>query len=63
MHCKILTGYLFFISAFFRTCANDGVFNIRNFGAKGDGIALDTKAINDAINAASVRAKELRIKQ
>jgi len=31
---------------------DDTVFNIRNFGAKGDGRSLDTQAINQAISAA-----------
>ncbi|MFO1475650.1 MAG: glycoside hydrolase family 28 protein [Verrucomicrobiota bacterium] len=30
-----------------------GVFDVRNFGAAGDGRAVDTKAINDAISAAN----------
>ncbi len=28
-------------------------YDVRNFGAKGDGVTVDTKAINDAIDAAS----------
>src|SRR5205085_10377677 len=37
-------------------CANSSpnFYNIRDFGAKGDGTTLDTKAINDAIGAASL---------
>jgi len=31
---------------------SDGVFNVRNFGAAGDGKALDTNAVNRAIEAA-----------
>jgi polygalacturonase len=31
----------------------DGVFNVRNFGAAGDGVALDTEAINRTIKTAS----------
>lgn len=33
--------------------AGDFFYNIKDFGAKGDGKAVDTKAINDAIEAAS----------
>ena len=33
------------------TPARQGVFNVREFGAKGDGVALDTDAINKAIEA------------
>src|ERR1700760_1438340 len=33
--------------------ASNGVFEVRNFGAKGDGQHLDTPAVNDAIAAAS----------
>ena len=32
-----------------------GVYDVRDFGAKGDGVALDSDAINRAIDAASVR--------
>ena len=33
--------------------ANNGTFEVRNFGARGDGKLLDTSAVNDAISAAS----------
>jgi polygalacturonase len=33
--------------------AGETSFNVRNFGALGDGNTIDTKAINDAIEAAS----------
>jgi polygalacturonase len=32
-----------------------GIYNVRSFGAKGDGTALDTKAINRAIDTANAR--------
>jgi hypothetical protein len=35
----------------FPTVAADAVFNIRDYGAKGDGAALDTASINQAIEA------------
>lgn len=42
---------LLFISMGIR--ANPIYYNIKDFGAKGDGTTLDTKAINDAIDAAA----------
>ncbi len=35
------------------TNATFTTYDVRNFGAKGDGVTVDTKAINDAIDAAS----------
>jgi polygalacturonase len=34
--------------------ASSGIFNVRHYGAKGDGTSIDTRAINDAITAAAV---------
>jgi polygalacturonase len=43
----------FSILAFERENFDAGIFNIKDFGAKGDGKTLDTKAINDAIESAA----------
>ncbi len=43
---------LFFLST--GISATPIFYNIKDFGARGDGIILDTKAINDAIDAASL---------
>ncbi len=47
--------YLFIILLFLSTgiSATPIFYDIKTFGAKGDGITLDTKAINDAIDAAA----------
>jgi polygalacturonase len=44
---------LFLLIASVKSSARPIYYNIRDYGAKGDGIILDTKAINDAISAAS----------
>jgi polygalacturonase len=41
---------LFFISLFITCQVFAGTFNILDFGAKGDGVFVNTKAINDAVN-------------
>ncbi|MFI5129717.1 MAG: glycoside hydrolase family 28 protein [Chitinophagales bacterium] len=55
MHYQHFKYYLLilFVIGSIEASANNIFYNIRDFGAKGDGIALDTKAINDAIDAAS----------
>ena len=46
----ILSALLFAAGAF---AAPAGFYNVRDFGAKGDGVAIDSHAINAAIDAAS----------
>lgn len=52
---KVIKYYLslLLLAASFNASAANIFYNIRDFGAQGDGIRLDTKAINDAIDAAS----------
>ncbi|MDP4261248.1 MAG: glycoside hydrolase family 28 protein [Bacteroidota bacterium] len=45
--------FLFLLVVSLTASAANPFYNIRDFGAKGDGTSLDTKAINDAIDAAS----------
>ncbi|MEP6673612.1 MAG: glycoside hydrolase family 28 protein [Ferruginibacter sp.] len=56
MKIKMFRYYLSACTVFFMISAqaNNIFYNIRDFGATGNGISLDTKAINDAINAASM---------
>ena len=44
--------YVFILFSFY-TKANDTIFNVKSYGAVGDGIILETDAINNAIIAAS----------
>lgn len=55
MKHKFLKYYLFifFCSCLLQVQATDIFYNIRSFGATGDGKTVDTKAINDAIDAAA----------
>jgi polygalacturonase len=46
--------FLLFILSSFNAPANNIFYNIKDYSAKGDGTTLDTKAINDAIDAASM---------
>lgn len=50
---------VFFLALFFTTTSfsqtNSGTYNIKDFGAVGDGITLDSKAINKAIEEAAAK--------
>jgi hypothetical protein len=49
-HIKIVRIGLLLIFGMLGGCqAQSGVFEVRNFGARGDGLHLDTPAVNDAI--------------
>src|SRR4051812_39554872 len=41
--------------------ATNGVFDVREFGAKGDGATLDTVAINKAIEECSASGGQVRV--
>ena len=50
---RTLFCILFALSFCYRLMAASGVYDVRDFGAKGNGIALDHVAINKAIEAAT----------
>ncbi|HEY1872007.1 MAG TPA: glycosyl hydrolase family 28-related protein, partial [Chitinophagaceae bacterium] len=47
--CFLLTNILSFAQT------NTGIYNVKDFGATGDGVTLDSKAINTAIETAAVK--------
>src|SRR5450759_1665189 len=48
----IFFSVIFFDAAFSQSSSQSGWINIKNFGATGDGKTLDTRSINNAIDAA-----------
>jgi len=57
MHCSVGAGVaLIVLCAILGGCQSGGdLYNVRSFGAKGDGTTLDTAAVNQAISAAAAR--------
>jgi hypothetical protein len=49
------------LSAGFASAAEKGVFNVMDFGAKGDGIVNDTAAVQKAINACDLQSLTIYI--
>src|ERR1700712_29247 len=49
---SIIAMFIFLFSAI-RVSAQAPVYNVKKYGAKGDGLILDTKAIDKAIDAAN----------
>lgn len=58
---KTLLNFLLGLIATANAIASDGVFDVRTLGAKGDGVALDTGAINRAIEQASTQSAQVRV--
>lgn len=53
LHRNITTTLILFLLLAKMASAQEPVYNVKKYGAKGDGKNLDTKAIDEAINAAS----------
>ena len=51
---KIIATFFLALMAIGASAAPAGTYNVRDFGAKGDGINIDSHAINDAIEAAAL---------